>query len=318
MTIAIPFLSLLFFLTIGLPVAISLAMAGALGIYLASGVDVLVGILTASPGSALTTYELLTIPMFILMSEFMGVSGITSSLFGAIEKWTGRVKGGVGIATVITGAAFGAISGSSTAAAATLAKTSAPSMLEQGYSPKMAGSIAAISGTIAMLIPPSVALIFYGLLSGVNIGDLLIAGIVPGLLVTLVLAVTIKAIMAKEPLSEGVRSYTIAEKLASLKVAGPFVLLFGVVTGLIYMGIATPVESSALGALGAFLMAVKSGRLDYLSFKKAIANTCAISAMIGLIIVCAHVFGYFVTLTGVTRDMVAYIGALDVSPYVVL
>lgn len=314
----IPFVLLFILLMVGIPVALSLAISGAIGIVIVNGWDVLLGILSASPGSALTTYELLTIPMFILMAEFMGVSGITGSLFGAISKWTQKIDGGVGIAAVVTGAAFGAISGSSTAAAATLGKISTPAMIAQGYSPKMAGSIAAISGTIAMLIPPSVALIFYGLLSGVSIGDLLIAGIVPGILVTLTIAVTIKVLLIRNPVGISGESYTMKEKLASLKVAGPFVLLFGIVTGLIYTGIATPVESSALGALGAFLMALKSGKLHAQAFKSAVINTSCISAMIGLIIVCAHIFGYFITMTGVTRDLVNYVGALDVSPYVIL
>ncbi|WP_434050140.1 TRAP transporter large permease [Marinobacter salarius] len=318
MIIAIPFLLLFFLLMIGIPVAISLAISGAAGILIANGLDVLLGILSASPGSALTTYELLTVPMFILMAEFMGVSGITNSLFSAVSKWTQKINGGVGIAAVITGAAFGAISGSSTAAAATLGKISTPAMVEQGYTPKMAGSIAAISGTIAMLIPPSIALIFYGLLSGVSIGDLLIAGIVPGILVTLTIAITIKLLLLKNPVGKSEQTYSLKEKIASVKVAGPFILLFAIVTGLIYTGIATPVESSALGALGALLLALKSGNLGSKAFKQALINTSCISAMIGLIIVCAHIFGYFITMTGVTRNLVNYVGALDVSPYFVL
>lgn len=318
MIIAIPFLLLFFLLMIGIPVAISLAISGALGILMANGLDVLLGILSASPGSALTTYELLTVPMFILMAEFMGVSGITNSLFSAVSKWTQKIDGGVGIAAVLTGAAFGAISGSSTAAAATLGKISTPAMVEQGYTPKMAGSIAAISGTIAMLIPPSIALIFYGLLSGVSIGDLLIAGIVPGILVTLTIAITIKLLLLRNPVGKSDQSYSLKEKIASVKVAGPFILLFGIVTGLIYTGIATPVESSALGALGALILALKSGNLGIKAFKQALINTSCISAMIGLIIVCAHIFGYFITMTGVTRSLVNYVGALDVSPYFIL
>jgi len=318
MVILLPFVLLFFLLMIGMPVAISLAISGALGIFLANGMDVLLGILSASPGSALTTYELLTIPMFILMSEFMGVSGITSSLFSAVSKWTQKINGGVGIAAVITGAAFGAISGSSTAAAATLGKISTPAMQAQGYSPKMAGSIAAISGTIAMLIPPSIALIFYGLLSGVSISDLLIAGIVPGILVTLTIAITIKILLIKNPVSNTDKTYSFGEKLVALKVATPFLLLFGIVTGLIYTGIATPVESSALGALGAFVLALMSGNLKADAFKQAVITTCCISAMIGLIVVCAHIFGYFITMTGVTRNLVNYVGALDVSPYLIL
>jgi tripartite ATP-independent transporter DctM subunit len=318
MTVYLPFIVLFSLLAFGVPVAISLALAGSLGIYLATSADVLVGILTASPGSALTTYELLTIPMFILMAEFMGVSGITSSLFNAVAKWTNNIRGGVGIATVLTGAAFGAISGSSTAAAATLAKTSIPAMREQGYSGGMAGSIAAISGTIAMLIPPSVALIFYGLLSGVSIADLLIAGIVPGILVAMTIAATIKVLLLRNPLPTQSKNYSLSEKIQSLKVAGPFLALFLLVTGLIYTGIATPVESSGLGAFGALLIALKSGNLTRSRFSEALFNTCSISAMIGLIIVCAHIFGYFITFTGFTRDMVAWAGSLDVSPYVIL
>jgi len=318
MIIAIPFLLLFFLLMIGIPVAISLAISGAVGILMANGLDVLLGILSASPGSALTTYELLTVPMFILMAEFMGVSGITNSLFSAVSKWTQKINGGVGIAAVMTGAAFGAISGSSTAAAATLGKISTPAMVEQGYTPKMAGSIAAISGTIAMLIPPSIALIFYGLLSGVSIGDLLIAGIIPGILVTLTIAITIKLLLLKNPVGKSEQTYSLKEKIASVKVAGPFILLFTIVTGLIYTGIATPVESSALGALGALLLALKSGNLGSKAFKQALINTSCISAMIGLIIVCAHIFGYFITMTGVTRNLVNYVGALDVSPYFIL
>ncbi len=318
MIIVIPFLLLFFLLMIGIPVAISLAISGALGIIMANGLDVLLGILSASPGSALTTYELLTVPMFILMAEFMGVSGITNSLFSAVSKWTQKIDGGVGIAAVLTGAAFGAISGSSTAAAATLGKISTPAMVEQGYSPKMAGSIAAISGTIAMLIPPSIALIFYGLLSGVSIGDLLIAGIIPGILVTLTIAITIKLLLLRNPVGRSSQVYSLKEKIASIKVAGPFILLFGIVTGLIYTGIATPVESSALGALGALILALKSGNLGTKAFRQALINTACISAMIGLIIVCAHIFGYFITMTGVTRNLVNYVGALDVSPYFIL
>ncbi|MFI0474114.1 TRAP transporter large permease [Halomonas sp. HMF6819] len=318
MTIFLSFSLLFFLLMVGVPVAISLAISGALGIFLTTGLDVLLGILSASPGAALTTYELLTIPMFILMSEFMGVSGITGSLFSAISKWTHKIKGGVGIAAVVTGAAFGAISGSSTAAAATLGKISTPAMQAEGYSPKMAGSIAAISGTIAMLIPPSVALIFYGLLSGVSIGDLLIAGIVPGILVTLTIAITIKILIIRNPVAANSKSYSLREKMIALKVATPFLLLFTIVTGLIYTGIATPVESSALGALGALVLALMSGNLNVETFKIAVVNTCCISAMIGLIVVCAHIFGYFITMTGITRSLVSYVGLLDVSPYLIL
>lgn len=319
MTLAIPFGALMLLLALGLPVALCLALSGTAGLLLVGGPELLLGILATAPASAISSYELLTIPMFLLMAEFMVASGISGNLFSAIACWTGRLKGGLGIATAITGAAFGAISGSSTAAAATLSSSSIPSMVNQGYEPKFAAGIVSISGTLAMIIPPSIALIFYGLLSGASIAKLLVAGIVPGALVTLTIIATIRLMLVWKPdLAGESRSYSWREKIQSLRVAGPFVLLFGIVTGLIYTGIATPVESSALGALGALLLTWSYGRLNMSTLKVALANTCGTSAMIGLIIVCAQVLGYFLTMTGTTQSLVAYVGTLDVSPYWVL
>jgi len=305
MEMVLPVVLLLALLALGIPVAISLALAGSVGIWMMSGLTTLLGILTTAPQSSLGSYELLTVPMFILMAELMGMSGISSSLFRAVAAWAGKLKGGLGISTVITGALFGAVSGSSTASAATLARTALPTMLEYNYRPGYAGGIVAIAGTIAMLIPPSVALIFYGLLSGTNISALLIAGITPGVLVTLVLSAVVwftydrnKTDAQKEQ-----PAFSKAEKLRSLKVALPFVGLFGVVTGLIYSGIATPVESSALGATAALLYTIVNRSFTFEGFRKAMIDTCSVTAMIGLIIVCAQLFGYFVTVSGLARDL---------------
>ena len=315
----IPLILLLFLLIMGVPVAISLAIAGSFGIYIISGFDVLLGILTASPGSSLKTYELMTIPMFILMSEFMGESGISDQIFTSIAKWTGRIKGGVGIATVVSGAVFGAVSGSSTAAAATLSRISIPAMINHGYDKSLAAGIVAIAGTIAMLIPPSVIIVFYGLLSGVDIAGMLIAGIIPGLLVTLAVSINIRILMRWYPgADKELSSYSWKEKIYTLKTTGPCIFLFFLVTGLIYAGIATPVESSAMGALGAMFLFFKSGKLRYQNFKNLLFNTCSISAMIGLLIVCANIFGYYITLTGTTKNFVNYISSMGLSPYTIL
>ncbi len=319
MNVLIGIVVLLGLLAAGVPVAFGLLIAGSVGLLLQGGPDLLLGILGTGPTSALNSYELITIPMFLLMAEFMVTSGISLTLFNAIAAWTRSWRGGLGIATAVTGAAFGAISGSSAAAAATLSTSSVPAMLQNGYERKFATGIVSISGTLAMLIPPSIAIIFYGLLSGANIGQLLIAGIVPGILVTLTIALTIRIMIWLNPSLAPVGSKAPwAEKLASLKVAGPFMLLFGLVTGLIYTGIATPVEASALGALGAFLLTLKSGKLTRANFRLALIKTCVTSAMIGLIIVCANVFGTFLTITGATQDLVAQVAASGWSPWVIL
>lgn len=310
---------LLILLAVGCPVAFSLAISGALGLYLVGGSTLLTGILVTAPASAIGSYEFLTIPMFLLMAEFMIVSGVSNSLFLCIAKWTGRVPGGLGIATTLTGAAFGAISGSSTAAAATLSTTSIPAMVREGYEPAFSAGIVSISGTLAMLIPPSVAIIFYGLLSGTSVAALLIAGIIPGLLVTGVVIMTIWILLLINPsLAPKTQSYSWAEKISSLKVSGPFISLFMLVTGLIYLGIATPVEASALGALGALIFTLINGSLNWSTLRSALVNTVVTSAMIGLIVICAQVFGYFVTVTQITQSLVQFVNSHNLNAYHVI
>lgn len=319
MTLAFVTALLLLLLAAGLPVAFCLGISGAVGLLIFGGPELLTGILSTAPGSAVGSYEFMTIPMFLLMAEFMVASRISDSLFFSIACWTGRLPGGLGVATALTGAAFGAISGSSTAAAATLSKSSIPAMLTQGYERRFAAGIVSISGTLAMLIPPSVAIIFYGLLSGASVAKLLVAGIIPGILVTLVIIFTIWLLLWLKPgLAGKSSSFTWTEKFASLKVAGPFLALFFLVTGLIYTGIATPVESSAIGAMGALLFTALSGKLTRSVFVKAMTRTCSTSAMIGLIVICAQIFGYFITATGTTQSLVEFVGNSGVSPYTVL
>ena len=184
MILTLAMIVLFVLLAIGTPVGFAMAGSGVLGLYLVGGMPMLSGILQTAPLSAVTSYELITIPMFLLMAEFVLVSGIADDLFKATAAWVGKIPGGLGMATALAGAGFGAICGTSTASAATLSATSLPAMLKQGYEPKMAAGVVAISGTLAMLIPPSVALVIYGLLAEVNIGALLIGGVIPGILVT--------------------------------------------------------------------------------------------------------------------------------------
>jgi tripartite ATP-independent transporter DctM subunit len=318
--IAIGITVLLFsLLTLGMPVAFSLAVAGSLGLYLMGGLDVLAGVITTAPLSTAGSYELISIPMFILMAEFVILSGVADNLFKAASTWVGRVPGGLGMATAIAGAGFGAISGSSTASAATLSSTTMPAMLKQGYDPKLAAGVVAISGTLAMLIPPSIALVLYGIIADVSIGQLLIGGVIPGILVTLTIMATVWALVMIDPTSapRG-NAYTMGEKFRSLAVVGPMLLLFMAVTGVIYTGIATPTEASGLGAFGAFLLALREGTVNRASLKKALVHAAHASCMIIMIVVCAKIFGYFLTLTQSTQAIVQWVSSLGLSRWVVL
>ena len=306
-------------LLFGVPVAFSLAVAGAVGLFMVSGWDSLVGILETTTLSSVSAYEMVSIPMFILMAEFVILSGIANGLFEAASLWVGRVRGGLAMATALAGAGFGAISGSSTASAATLASTSLPAMLRQGYDPRLASGVVAISGTLAMLIPPSVALVLYGVIADISVGKLLIAGVIPGLIVTAAIMLTVYVIVLFDPEAAPLAvAVPWRVKFASLKKLSPMLLLFGLITVCIYTGLSTPTEASAIGAIGALVLAVRSGNFNGAAFMSACSRSAQTTCMILLIIVGAHIFGYFFTLTRTTYSIVNWVAAQPLDPFVIL
>lgn len=319
MTMVLVIIILIVLLIVGIPIAISMAVSGAFGLYMFGGLPILSGILRTSPLSSTSSYEIITVPMFILMAEFVIVSGIANDLFRAAAMWVGRVRGGVAMATVLAGAGFAAISGSSTAAAATLASTSIPAMVRQGYEPKLAGGVVAISGTLAMIIPPSIALILYGVIADISISALFVGAIIPGILVCLSIILTIAALVYLWPESapRG-QSYSFKEKIRSLSRIGPVLVLFIVVIGSIYSGLATPTEASGVGAFVAMLLALKERRLSLGALAHALRKTAHTTAMILLIILAAHIFGYYFTLERVTNDLITWVGQLELPPIAIM
>ena len=318
--LALPILILLLaLLAIGAPVALSLAVSGAAGLFAVGGAGMLVGVLETTPLSAASSYELITIPMFILMAEFVIMSGVADNLFKTASTWVGRVPGGLAMATALAGAGFGAISGSSTASAATLSATTIPAMLRQKYEPGLACGVVAISGTLAMLIPPSVALVLFGIIADVSIGKLLIAGVIPGIIITFTIFLTVYYQVWRDPSrAPAGQAYTLMEKIRSTGTVGPMLFLFMAVTGVIYTGIATPTEASGLGAFGAMLLAWRAKELTVRKLLDALTRSARTSCMIVLIILGAHIFGYFFTLTQTTQNIVAWVGSLPMEPWMVM
>lgn len=307
------------FLVVGVPIGFSMAIAGALGLFWIGGYDVLYGIALSVSSSGLQSYELITVPMFILMAEFMVISGIAASIFRAAATWVGRVPGGLAVSTALAGAGLGALSGSSTASAATLSATSIPAMLEKGYEPRLATGVVAISGTLAMLIPPSIALILYGIIADVNIGQLLIGGVVPGLLVTVAIVLTVLVLIIIDPrVAPRGDGYSFWQKVVVLRETGPALVLLFFVTGSIYFGFATPTEASSLGALGAFLLCLAMGRLDLRTLLAALSRTAAITCMIFLMILGAKIFGYFIAMSRMTHDLLQFVAGLEVPGIYIL
>ena len=316
----IPVIGLLFaLLAIGTPVGFAMAFAGSIGLWAVCGWSAMYGILQTAPLATVSSYELITIPMFLLMADLVLLSGVADDLFETASAWVGRIPGGLGMATALAGAGFGAICGTSTASAATLSSTSLPAMIRQGYEPRMAAGVVAISGTLAMLLPTSVALVIFGLLAEVNIGKLLVSGIIPAILVTLTIMATIYFLVWQDPSrAPPTVSISWSQRFALLWQVSPMVALFSIVTGTIYLGVATPTEASAFGAFGAFVLAIAKGKITIASLYRTLLRASHGTCMIVMILIGASIFGYFFTLTHVTQDLVAWVGALPTSRWVII
>lgn len=322
MMLVISIVLLLFLLlAMNIPVGFAIACAGAIGLYAVGGLPMLLSILDTTPFSTAGHYELMTIPMFLLMAEFIVVSGVADELFDAISAWVTSIRGGLGIATVFTGAAFGAVCGSSAAAAATLSSTVIPQMVKYGYEEKLASGLTAIVGTLAVMIPPSNGLVIYGIIGDVDLGKLLVAGFFPGVLGALLLALTLRYLLWRNPARGGRLTedrISLREKIRRLKNVWSMLVLFVLVTGVLYLGVATPTEAASMGAFGAFVLALMRRKLDVARIYQALVRTARTSTMITMIILGAMIFGYFLTITETTQNIVDWIGALHTPRWVIL
>ncbi|BCN40507.1 C4-dicarboxylate ABC transporter permease [Alicycliphilus denitrificans] len=313
-------LALLFtLLLLGAPIGFALILSGFAGILWVGGTTAALGVLASVPHELAGKFEFLTIPMFLLMAEFVLRSGVADDLFKVAAAWTGRVPGGLGMATALSGAGFGAICGSSTASAATLSATSLPAMLKHGYERRMAAGVVAISGTLAMLIPPSIAMIIYGLLADVNIGKLLIAGVVPAVLVTAAIMLTTYVLAKRDPSCAPLSAkVTWGEKFRLLRLVAPMLVLMMAVTGVIYTGVATPTEASAMGALVSAILYFMRGRRTWAEVADLFGRATRTSCMVAIILLGAHVFTVFFALTQTTQSLIGWVGALPVEPWVII
>ncbi|MBD0863138.1 TRAP transporter large permease [Gordonia sp. zg691] len=306
---------------IRVPVSFAIMAAGLVGLVVMSGgqLGAVNGIMEVIPVSSVQTLSLSAIPLFILMAHFMLMSGLMDSLFDAGRTFFGRTPGGTGIASTLAGVGFSAVSGSSTAAAATLAKTTSTRMIEEGYRPTTATGIVASVGTLAGMIPPSIILVFYAVTAEANVGDLIIAGIVPGLIIAAALMITMFIPILFDPSSVPAgQPSPVSEKLKKIVPALPIAIIFAVVVGAIYFGLATPTESAAIGCLAAFLLVVARRRGTWQGFVDALIETVKTSAMIFAIVIAAHVFGHAFTETKVAERLLEWVGELGVPSLVIM
>jgi len=313
-------LLMIIFLFVGMPVGFALGVAGFVGLILTGGWEALVSILSTVPYRTAASYTLTTVPMFILMAEFITKSRIVEDLFLAAHRWMERLPGGLAIATVFASAGMAAMAGSSTASAATMSNVAIPQLLKYGYKPSIASGVVTVAGTLAIMIPPSIGFVLYGIITETSIGKLLIAGIIPGILTTTMYCLGIlgwnKAIPGLMP--PPTRMFTWADRWGSLKPLWSFIILATVVVGSIYTGLATATEAAAFGAFGALVLTLLMKRIGKREIGEAARRTVQTTTMIFAIIIGAMIFGYFLTITQTTQKVIMFLGALDVPSWVIM
>lgn len=315
--IVIAVLFVLFLL--GVPVFGALGMASVVGILLLQGPAGL-GAIPAVIYERLSGFTLVAVPLFILMGEVIFITGIGADIFTATSRWLSGVRGSLGMASVAACAIFGALCGVSVAGAATIGKFAIPEMLKRGYDKRLASGCVAAAGGLALLIPPSVGLILYGLVAEESVGLLFIAGIVPGVILTVLMMGYIHLVGRFRPEAVGVgrETATWRERWQALLRIWPAVVLIVLVLGSIYRGIATPTEAAAVGALGAFVLAALRGQLSWPVVRRIFRESMVNTGMILMILASALAFGYVLTRLRVPQDLVVFITSADLPAGLVL
>ncbi|MEV9640782.1 TRAP transporter large permease [Mammaliicoccus sciuri] len=308
---------LLVFLAIGVPIGFVLILVGSLGLWIINGYDSLMAVLTSIGYRSVSNFTFTTIPLFILMAHFLSKSGIADNLFGSMLKWIGHLPGGAGVATVFSSAGFGALSGSSLAATSTMSQIAIPQMVKAKYSEQFsAGLIASCTGTLAVLIPPSIPLILYGIQTETSVGQLLMAGILPGILLAILVCAFVIASSLKNNTMVDKASW--AERLNSIKPVFPSAILITLVISTLYLGIATSTEIAAFGAFGALAIGIALKRLNKEKIYESLVTTIKQTSMIFLIVIGANIFATFIAFTQSGVKVINLIVGSGASPYTIL
>jgi TRAP transporter, DctM subunit len=306
------FIALFGMMALRVPIGIAMGLVGVFGFAAIRGINPALNLLATSPIRVITDFNLTLVSFFILMGIFATNSGISKELFKAGNAWLGPFRGGLGLSTIAACGGFAAICGSSVATAATMTKIALPEMRRYGYREDAATGVIAAGGTLGILIPPSVVMVVYAYITETDVGKLFIAGIVPGLLaISMYMAALLighrKSLPAGTP-------FNLMEALRSLAGIWAVVLLFVMVIGSIYWGVATPTEASAIGALLTMLVGIVRGRLSFRQIVDSLTEALRTSVSVYTVLIGAILFGYFLAITQSPQKLTAWLVALDFGP----
>jgi tripartite ATP-independent transporter DctM subunit len=302
-----------------MPIGLAMALAGAAGVALLNSPSAALHSLGSFPYSHAAVQAFAVIPLFVLMGNFATVSGMGRDLYAAAYAWMGHYRGGLASATILACAGFAALSGSSVASAVTMGRVCLPEMRRYNYDPRLATGVIAAGGTLGILIPPSTVMVVYALITEQSIGRLLLAGILPGVLLTALFIVTIMVVCAFGPRfgPPGPR-LPLRERMKALWGAGPFVVVVAATIGGIYAGIFTVNEAAAVGALLTFIHALWRRTLGWAELGDALLQTVRTTSMVFLILIGAHIFSPFLAMSRIPNDLATMLQGYQLTALTVL
>jgi C4-dicarboxylate transporter DctM subunit len=302
-----------------MPVAYVMALVGLLGFSYMTSLGGAFRLIAKDFFNLFANYDLTVIPMFVLMGSIAFHSGMSRRLYDTAYKFLGQLRGGLALATIVACAGFAAMCGSTNAEAAAMGRVTLPEMKRYKYDPSLATGCVASAGSLGILIPPSTILIIYGILTQESIGRLFAAGILPGLLLTALFALTIHILCRRNPaLAPPGAKATWKERFLSLSGIGEMLILFALVMGGIFFGFFTPTEGGAAGAAGATVLALVRRQLTWRRFLDSLVDTTRTTAMVFLIVTGATIFGRFMAVTRIPSELGAWVGGLPFPPYIIM
>jgi tripartite ATP-independent transporter DctM subunit len=310
---------LIYFLITGVPVAISMLAAGLIGIICVDGLNTAFTMTKLVPYAATASYSMVPLPLFILMGEFAATGGLSEEGYRFMHKLLGHRRGGVAMATIAGCAAFAAVCGSSVAAAATMGTVALPEMIRYKTDKSLAAGTVCAGGTIGILIPPSIGFIVYAIITEQSIGKLFLAGILPGILISIIFMLLIYILTLFKPeLSPAAERAPFKDIMVAGSRSWGIIVLFILVIGGIYVGVFTPTEAAAIGAFGAFTLSLVKRKLTWQKFWTALLGAGRVTGMILVIVIGAYMFGYFLTISQVASEISSFVANLDVGRYTIL
>lgn len=315
------FLLVTIFAALGVHIAIAMGIIGLASTIYYLGLGEATSLAGISAWFNIARFSIAMIPLFVLMGTLCDRAGVGTDAYKCFYTWLSRIKGSLAMVTVVSCAAFAALTGSSTATVATIGGISLPEMRNKHYAKTLRLGCIAASGTLGILIPPSVIFIFYGVLTEVSIGRLFIAGIIPGIFTVIMFSALIYAWVTLYPEAapmENDERFTLKEKIYSLTKILPVLLVFIVVTISIYQGVCSPEEAAAYGVLAIVVVTAAMGRLTWVRFKLALDDALRISGFIVLILMAALLFANSIALSGFSTYLNGFVTSLNAPPFVIM